>query len=141
MTSQIILKNMNYKDLKKLHKQSRTITLLAMIWLLLVYGMCFLAISLLNQSEKNDDIAGNLLGVSLVYFIGLIFTFKRHKWGKNIGTGLSGVLCCAFPAGTCLGALGLITFPKSAVLFGADRIKPKELKAELKYRKKSKHFR
>jgi hypothetical protein len=133
------------RELKGLFNNHSSITALSVLWslgaALVILLSPLLMLGVIGFEEGGAPgflIGGGLLAVGVFQLITVIGCFRRTEWARVCGIIVSALMLVNLPIGPIFGVLGLYAFIKGGRLFGPDRYEGRELKVELKRRKKLK---
>lgn len=127
------------RELKRLFNHNSSITALSVLWILGAILTIGLAVVEASSPEGSGMVlAGVLVGIALFQLVTVVGCFRREPWARVCGIVVCVLMLVNIPIGTLLGLLGLVAFARGAPLFGPGRYVGKELKAELKHRKRNK---
>jgi hypothetical protein len=121
------------KELKKLYCRSCNVSAIAALLLLGLITM----LGVTMMAEVRDMLGYVMMGLSGLYVVAFIGIVLRTSWGRILGVIVSALSLLSLPIGTIVGAFGLFAFLGAPQLFGKNRIRHKNLKAEFKFRKKA----
>lgn len=134
---QPLLERLSSQKLKVLYRRSRTVKVIAGLWLF--FGMLFALCAILAMFgvltpadlSRSEFVIGSavLALATLIPGIGLI---GRAAWGKVAGIGACILSLFGFPVGTLIGVLGLAAIFGAPELFGKHRISHTDIKAAYK---------
>ncbi len=132
------LKDWDTKNLKRTYYRSNGIYAIAVLIIIIIaHSIIWRWITIKFMRDFIGVFANPLyLGLIILNIVALIGLIMRTTWGRIIGILTCGIWCLKFPIGTLIGIWGIVTLAPSSNLFGPKRILHKDLKNELKYRKK-----
>jgi hypothetical protein len=135
--------DLSTRELKKLFNHHSSITALSCLWSLgAAAAVLFVPTLLFGLAREGGEaeflIAAVLFLIAVFQLITVIGCYRRDSWARTCGIVVCSVMLINVPIGTLLGILGLVAFIRGERLFGPDRYVGRELKAELKRRKKLK---
>ncbi len=128
-----VFSNLDFKSLKKLYHRSCNVNA---ITFLLGLGFIFLLVaSFLPVNEGEPSLRFVFIGLAVFYAMAIFGLFNRSSWGRILGIIVCIISLINIPVGTLIGIFGLFAFFGAPQLFGSDRVRHKDLKAEFKLQK------
>ena len=131
----------DFKRLKRLYNASHTIRALGFLYGLGVFGIvagAILALGPYSASGFGRGLAALMIVSGVLSLFGAVSSFTRPRWGRWVGIVLCIVSLLSIPIGTIIGILGLVAYAQGGRLFGADRLKHKDVVDVYKQRKRTK---
>jgi len=129
-----------FKRLKRLYNASHTIRALGFLYALGIFGLVS-AIALSSGTYARSGYAAGLAAMLFLFgglsLLGVVSSFTRPRWGRWLGVVLCVLTLLSIPVGTVIGIFGLIAYAQGGRLFGAGRLKHKDVVDVYKQRKRT----